>query len=116
VLLVDISRNMNHTTLGIVAVFVAAALVIGTFAATTSATPAFASKVKVGSTKNKCKERSDQSQHIAFGAGAIGNLAANAPIGVQLQACNAGSTGTGGSDGSDGSSGVWDFGLNNGHN
>ena len=94
-LLVDISRNMNHTTLGIVAVFVAAALVIGTFAATTSATPAFASKVKVGSTKNKCVAVNDQSQHIASGPLNIANLFANIPIGIQAQICNAGSTGTG---------------------
>jgi uncharacterized membrane protein len=94
-LLVDISRNMNHTTLGIVAVFVAAALVIGTFAATTSATPAFASKVKVGSTKNKCVAVNDQSQHVAQGPLGIANLHANIPIGLQLQVCNAGSTGAG---------------------
>ena len=101
-LLVDISRNMNHTTLGIVAVFVAAALVIGTFAATTSATPAFAggkgkdkSYVKVGSTKNKCVAVNDQSQHVASGPLNIANLFANIPVGVQLQVCNAGSTGAG---------------------
>jgi hypothetical protein len=40
---------MNHATLGLVAVFIAAALVIGTVSATT---PAFAkSKVKVGISK-----------------------------------------------------------------
>ncbi len=84
--------SMNHTTLGIVAVFVAAALVIGTFAATT---PAFASKVKVGSTKNKCVAVNDQSQHVAQGPLGIANLHANIPIGLQLQVCNAGSTGAG---------------------
>jgi hypothetical protein len=84
---------MNHTTLGIVAVLVAAALVVGTFAATT---PAFAkSKVKVGDTNNKCITAADNSQHVAFGAGSIANAAINLPINVQAQICNAGSTGAG---------------------
>ena len=88
---------MNHTTLGLVAVFVAAALVIGTVTATT---PAYAggkgkSGVKVGDTKNKCVTEADNSQHVAFGAGAIGNAAANIPVNVQTQLCNAGSTGAG---------------------
>jgi hypothetical protein len=75
---------MNHTTLGIVAVLVAAALVVGTFAATT---PAFAkSKVKVGDTN---------SQHVAFGAGSIANAAVNLPLNIQAQLCNVGSTGAG---------------------
>ena len=89
---------MNHTTLGIVAVLVAAALVVGTFAATT---PAFAkskgsgTKVKVGDTKNKCIEHADNSQHVAFGAGSIANAAVNVPLNVQAQICNVGSTGAG---------------------
>jgi hypothetical protein len=90
---------MNHTTLGIVAVLVAAALVVGTFAATT---PAFAggkgfggSKVKVGDTKNKCVTAADNSQHAANGPGSIANAFANLPLNVQVQLCNVGSTGAG---------------------
>jgi hypothetical protein len=110
---------MNHTTLGIVAVLVAAALVVGSFAATI---PAFAkskgsgTKVKVGDTKNKCIERADNSQHVAFGAGSVGDAAVNIPINVQAQGCNAGSTGSGGNSNnadrsSDDNSGVWNSGL-----
>jgi hypothetical protein len=88
---------MNHTTLGIVAVLVAAALVIGTVTATT---PAYAggkgkSGVKVGDTKNKCIQAADNGQHAAAGAGAIANAFANIPVNVQTQLCNAGSTGAG---------------------
>ena len=83
---------MNHTTLGIVAVLVAAALVVGTFAATT---PAFASKVKVGDTKNKCVSAADNSQHAANGPGSIADAFVNLPLNVQIQLCNAGSTGAG---------------------
>ena len=90
---------MNHTTLGIAAVIVAAALVIGTV---TASTPAFAggrghggSGVKVGDTKNKCIEAADNSQHAANGPGSIANLFANLPLNVQIQLCNAGSTGAG---------------------
>jgi hypothetical protein len=89
---------MNHTTLGIVAVLVAAALVVGTFAATT---PAFAggkgfgSKVKVGDTKNKCITAADNSQHAANGPGSIANAFVNLPINIQAQLCNVGSTGAG---------------------
>jgi hypothetical protein len=82
---------MNHTTLGIVAVLVAAALVVGTFAAIT---PAFA-KVKVGNTRNKCIQASDNSQHVANGPGSLLDLFANLPLNIQAQLCNAGSTGTG---------------------
>jgi hypothetical protein len=47
---------MNHTTLGLVAVIAAAALVIGTFATTTIASPAFADSSKtVVKQKNKQK-------------------------------------------------------------
>jgi uncharacterized membrane protein len=85
--------NMNHTTLGIVAVLVAAALVVGTFAATT---PAFAkSKVKVGDTKNKCVQASDNSQNVANGPGSALDLFANLPLNIQAQLCNVGSTGAG---------------------
>jgi uncharacterized membrane protein len=83
---------MNHTTLGIVAVLVAAALVVGSFAATT---PAFASKVKVGDTKNKCVTAADNSQHAANGPGSIADAFANLPLNLQIQLCNAGSTGAG---------------------
>ena len=83
---------MNHTTLGIVAVLVAAALVVGTFAATT---PAFASKVKVGDTKNKCVTAADNSQHAANGPGSALDLFANLPLNIQAQLCNVGSTGAG---------------------
>ena len=96
---------MNHTTLGIVAVIVAAALIAGTITATT---PAFAwgkhkykhkhtdsYKVKVGDTKNKCVEAADNSQHVAFGAGSIADAAVNLPTNVQVQLCNTGSTGAG---------------------
>ena len=84
---------MNHTTLGIVAVLVAAALIVGTFAATT---PAFAkSKVKVGDTKNKCVSAADNSQHAANGPGSIADAFVNLPLNVQIQLCNAGSTGAG---------------------
>ena len=87
------SNNMNHTTLGIVAVLVAAALVVGTFAATT---PAFAkSKVKVGDTKNKCVSAADNGQHAANGPGSIADAFVNLPLNVQIQLCNAGSTGAG---------------------
>jgi uncharacterized membrane protein len=84
-------HNMNHTTLALVAVIVAAALVIGTVAVTT---PAFA-KVKVGDTKNKCIEAADNGQHAANGPGSLADLFANLPLNVQIQLCNAGSTGTG---------------------
>jgi uncharacterized membrane protein len=84
---------MNHTTLALVAVIVAAALVIGTVTATT--TPAFASKVKVGNTKNKCIQAADNGQHAANGPGSALDLFANLPLNVQLQLCNTGSTGAG---------------------
>jgi hypothetical protein len=90
---------MNHTTLGIIAVLAAAALVIGTVAATT---PAFASGkgrgnygTKVGDTRNKCIEAADNGQHAANGPGSIADAFANLPLNVQIQLCNAGSTGTG---------------------
>ena len=84
---------MNNTTLALVAVIVAAALVIGTVTATT---PAFAkSKVKVGDTKNKCVTAADNSQHAANGPGSALDLFANLPLNVQLQLCNTGSTGAG---------------------
>ena len=90
---------MNHTTLALVAVIVAAALVIGTVTATT---PAFAgskgfggSKVKVGDTKNKCVTAADNSQHAANGPGSALDLFANLPLNVQIQLCNSGSTGAG---------------------
>ena len=84
---------MNHTTLALVAVIVSAALVIGTVTATT--TPAFASKVKVGNTKNKCIQAADNGQHAANGPGSALDLFANLPLNVQLQLCNTGSTGAG---------------------
>ena len=89
---------MNHTTLGLVAVFVAAALVVGSLAATT--TPAFAggkdkSSVKVGSTKNKCVTAADNGQHAAFGPGSILDIPIHDPINLQAQFCNVGSTGAG---------------------
>ena len=90
---------MNHTTLALVAVIVAAALVVGTVTATT---PAFAgskgfggSKVKVGDTKNKCVEAADNGQHAANGPGSLADAFVNLPLNVQIQLCNAGSTGAG---------------------
>jgi hypothetical protein len=99
---------MNHTTLGLAAVFIAAALVIGTFAVAT--TPAFAggrgknslkvgdpgrNSLKVGDTRNICIEAADNAQHAAFGSGSTADLATNAPINTQSQTCNVGSTGAG---------------------
>ena len=97
---------MNHTrsTLVVIALaigMITATVVIAVGASTEHYAFAKGKAVKaggglvVGGTKNNCKEDQDQSQHIAFGAGAIGNLAANIPIGLQLQVCNAGSTGAG---------------------
>jgi hypothetical protein len=86
---------MNNTTLGLAAVFIAAALV-GTFAVAT--TPAFASKVRVGDTKNLCVTRADNGQHAAFGAGSTLDTATNTPTNTQnplLPQCNVGSTGSG---------------------
>lgn len=98
---------MNHTTLALaIVVAITAAMIAGTITATT--TPAFAwgkykhkdkhkdnYNVKVGSTKNKCTEAADNSQHVAFGAGSIADAAVNLPVNVQAQICNAGSTGAG---------------------
>ncbi|HJT46558.1 MAG TPA: hypothetical protein VJ729_00130 [Nitrososphaeraceae archaeon] len=96
---------MNHTTLALaIVVAITAAMIAGTITATT--TPAFAwgkykhkhkdnYNVKVGSTKNKCVEAADNSQHVAFGAGSIADAAVNLPVNVQAQICNAGSTGAG---------------------
>ena len=87
---------MNHTTLGIVAAIVAAALIVGTVAAETPA--AYAKiKIKQGNVKVKCTNRQFNGQVIAFGAGAIGNTATNTVAGnVQTQNCNAGSTASSG--------------------
>jgi hypothetical protein len=84
---------MNHATLGLAAVFIAAALVIGTVSATT---PAFAkSKVKVGDTKNKCVVAAHNGQDIRTSDINIANAFANAAVNVQTQLCNVGSTGAG---------------------
>jgi hypothetical protein len=92
---------MNHTktaTLGIATTIVALAVLM--VAATAFATGqhnalAFGSKVKIGNTKSKCIQAADNSQHAAFGAGSIADLATNTPLNTQTQTCNAGSTGTG---------------------
>ena len=116
---------MNHTNSTLVIVAIAASMVV---AATTLALGSISEHlayakgtaikagggVKVGGTSNKCKQDADNSQHIAFGAGSTANAAANAPVNVQTQDCNAGSTGSGGSsnnrESSDGT-GVWNSGL-----
>jgi hypothetical protein len=71
--------------------------------------------LKVSGTSNSCKENADNSQHVAFGAGSVGDAAVNVPINVQAQDCNVGSTGTGGGNSADRSndanSGVWNSGL-----
>lgn len=96
---------MNHTksTLIIAAIAVSMVLAATTLAlSSTSEHLAYAKskhsakvKVKVGNTKNKCVTNADNSQHIAFGAGAIGNTASNIATNIQTQTCNVGSTGAG---------------------
>jgi hypothetical protein len=94
---------MNHTTSTLVIAAIAAGMVA---AATTLALGsssehlAYAKtkhspKVKVGDTKNKCITHADNSQHIAFSPGAIGNAASNVATNIQTQTCNVGSTGAG---------------------
>jgi CBS domain containing-hemolysin-like protein len=94
---------MNHTNSTLVIVAIAASMVV---AATTLALGSISEhlayakskhspKVKVGNTKNKCVTNADNSQHIAFGAGAIGNTASNIATNIQTQTCNVGSTGAG---------------------
>jgi capsular polysaccharide biosynthesis protein len=56
---------MNHTNLAIVAVLAAAALVIGAFATTIAASPAFASSKTV--TKQKINQDQDQSGFVNVG-------------------------------------------------
>jgi hypothetical protein len=57
---------MNHTTLGLVAVIAAAALVIGTFATTTIASPAFADSSKtITKQTNKQKLHQDRIINLA---------------------------------------------------
>ena len=63
---------MNHTNLAIVAVLAAAALVIGAFATTIAASPAFASSKTV--TKQKIKQDQDQSGQLNLGANIATNL------------------------------------------
>jgi hypothetical protein len=118
---------MNHTksTLVIVAIAVgmvaAAALTISSNLGQLAFAKGTAIKagggLKVSGTSNSCKEDADNSQHVAFGAGSVGDAAVNIPINAQVQDCNAGSTGSGGGNShsedrsSDGNSGVWNSGL-----
>ena len=92
---------MNHTNSTLVIVAIAASMVV---AATTLALGSISEhlayakskhSVKVGNTKNKCIAHADNSQHIAIGAGAIGNTASNIATNIQTQTCNVGSTGAG---------------------
>jgi hypothetical protein len=90
---------MNHTNSTLVVVAIAVNMVVaGTAILALSSDPehlAFAKGVKVGSTKNKCVVTADNSQHIAYGAGATGNTASNTATNTQSQTCNVGSTGAG---------------------
>ncbi len=117
---------MNHTKSTLIIAAIAVSMVTAA-ALTISSNPlqlAFAKGtaikagggLKVGGTSNNCKEDADNSQHVAFGAGSVGDAAVNIPINVQAQGCNAGSTGSGGNSdnadrSSDGNSGVWNSGL-----
>lgn len=65
---------MNHTTLAIVAVLAAAALVIGTFATTTVASPAFAKTSSKTQTQQKNYQDLSQSGKFNFGANIATNM------------------------------------------
>jgi hypothetical protein len=117
---------MNHTTSTLVIAAIAAGMVAAAVLTVSSnlVQLAFAKGtaikagggLKVSGTSNSCKEDADNSQHVAFGAGSVGDAAVNIPVNVQAQDCNAGSTGSGGNShstdrSSEGNSGVWNSGL-----
>src|SRR5919202_6456464 len=97
---------MNHTTSTLVIAAIAAGMVAAAVLTVSSnlVQLAFAKGtaikagggLKVSGTSNSCKEDADNSQHVAFGAGSVGDAAVNVPVNVQAQDCNAGSTGSGG--------------------
>lgn len=118
---------MNHTKSTLVIVAIAASMIAAAALTISSNLAQFAfakgtaikagGGLKVSGTSNSCKEDADNSQHVAFGAGSVGDAAVNIPINVQAQDCNAGSTGSGGGNthtadrSSDDNSGVWNSGL-----
>jgi hypothetical protein len=88
---------MNHTKRTLVIVVIAASIVGAATIGSISEQLAYAKtkhspKVKVGNTNNKCVTHADNSQHIAFSPGAIGNAASNIATNIQTQTCNVAST------------------------
>jgi hypothetical protein len=73
---------MNNRKIALVAVLAIAAVMIA--AATVLPTH--------NALASKCKQKANNSQHAAFGAGSSGNTATSTPTNTQTQTCNIGST------------------------
>jgi hypothetical protein len=48
--------------------------------------------ISIGNTRTTAIQAADNSQHVSFGAGSVGNTATNSPVNVQSQSVNSGSS------------------------